>query len=85
MNLTASVAPDRQHLIDASPEHGAFGLADARLIAPGDPARSLLPIRVAMRGGSGQMPPVGTLAVDPVGVQLLLEWIQHLPAPTSAR
>jgi len=84
MNLTAGVAPDQQHLIDAPPQHGAFGLtgvADARLIAPGNAGRSVLPIRVSLRG-PGQMPPVGTLAADPAGIQLLLEWLQSLPAPT---
>jgi glucose/arabinose dehydrogenase/mono/diheme cytochrome c family protein len=84
MNLTAGVAPDQQHLIDAPPQHGAFGLtgvADARLIAPGNAGRSVLPIRVSLRG-SGQMPPVGTLAADPAGIQLLLEWLQSLPATT---
>ncbi|HTE20278.1 MAG TPA: hypothetical protein VK689_18080, partial [Armatimonadota bacterium] len=81
MNLTPTVTPDRQHLIDAPPEHGAFGIPDARLAAPGNPGRSVLAIRVALRGVAGQMPPVGTLAADPVGAQLLVEWIQSLPAP----
>lgn len=88
MDLTPAAAPDRQHLIDAPPQHGAFGLtglADARLIAPGNVGRSVLPIRVTLRGASGQMPPVGTLAVDPAGVQLLVEWIQGLPSPTPKR
>ncbi len=83
MNLTPGAAPDQQHLIDAPPQHGAFGLtglADARIIAPGNAGRSVLPIRVSLRGEGGQMPPVGTLAVDPAGIQLLLEWLQSLPA-----
>ena len=83
MDLTPYVAPDRQHLIDAPPQHGApglNGLADARLVAPGNAGRSVLPIRAAMRGGEGQMPPVGTIAADPAGIQLLLEWVQGLPA-----
>ncbi len=81
MNLAAGTAPAQQHLIDAPPEHGAFSLPEARIIAPGDAGRSVLAVRVAMRG-PGQMPPVGTLAADPLGLQMLLEWIQGLPAPT---
>jgi uncharacterized repeat protein (TIGR03806 family) len=81
MDLGPGVAPDRQHLIDAPPQHGTLGLADARIVAPGDAGRSVLPLRAAMRG-AGQMPPVGTLAADPAGVQMLLEWLQSLPAPT---
>ncbi|HEV7405602.1 MAG TPA: PQQ-dependent sugar dehydrogenase [Chthoniobacteraceae bacterium] len=80
MNLAPGAAPDKQHLIDAPPEHGAFGLPDARIVAPGNPGRSILTVRVAMRG-PGQMPPVGTLMPDPAGIQMLLEWLQGLPAP----
>ena len=82
MDLTPGVSPDRQHLINAPPQHGAFGLTglgDAMLIAPGNAGRSILPIRISLRGATGQMPPVGTLAVDPAGIQLLLEWLQSLP------
>jgi glucose/arabinose dehydrogenase/mono/diheme cytochrome c family protein len=79
MNLTAGAAPAQQHLIDAPPEHGAFNLPDARIVTPGQPGRSVLPIRIALRGVPGQMPPVGTLAPDPAGMQLLVEWIQSLP------
>ncbi len=85
MDLTPGVTPDRQHLIDAPPQHGAIGLeglADARLVAPGNAGRSVLPIRVSLRGATGQMPPAGTLAIDPVGLQLLLEWVQSLPSST---
>jgi hypothetical protein len=31
--------------------------------------------------GTGQMPPVGTMAGDPAGVQLLYQWIQSLTPP----
>ena len=78
MNLTPAMAPERQHLIDAPPEHGDLGLPNARLIAPGDAGRSVLPVRVALRG-SGQMPPVGTLANDPVAIQMLFEWVRSMP------
>jgi mono/diheme cytochrome c family protein len=81
MNLTPAVAPAAQHLIDAPPEHGDFGLPDAKIVAPGNPGRSVLAIRVALRGASGEMPPVGTLTADHAGVQMLLDWIQSLPAP----
>lgn len=79
MNLGPATALDKRHLIDAPPEHGTFGIADARLVAPGDPSHSILPIRVALRGVPGQMPPVGTLVPDPVGGQMLLEWLLSLP------
>jgi len=80
MNLTPGVRTEKQHLLDEPPLHGDFGLRDARLVAPGNPGRSVLPMRVAMRG-AGQMPPVGTIAGDPAGVQLIYQWIQSLTPP----
>jgi glucose/arabinose dehydrogenase len=83
MDLTPWAAPDKQHLIDAVPEHGNFGLNDARLISPGNRAPSVLPTRMALRGAPGQMPPLGTALPDTAGVQLLSEWMQSLPPATS--
>lgn len=79
MDLTAAVTPDKQHLLHALPQHGDLGLPDARLVNPGHPGRSILAVRGALRNAPGQMPPVGTLTADPVGMQLLVEWIQSLP------
>ena len=54
--------------------------ATARLVAPGDPANSILFSRVA-RAGPGQMPPMGSTSPDPRAVSLLLEWITKVKAP----
>jgi hypothetical protein len=51
-------------------------LADTR-IAPGDPDGSLVFARMETRG-IDQMPPVGTSIVDPVGVDVLRQWIADL-------
>jgi uncharacterized repeat protein (TIGR03806 family) len=77
MNFAVAMKSPRQNLIDARPEHGDFGLPDARLVAPGATERSVLPIRIVMRG-DGQMPPLGTLQPDPEGVELLTRWIESL-------
>ncbi|HEX8911529.1 MAG TPA: PQQ-dependent sugar dehydrogenase [Humisphaera sp.] len=67
-------------LIDAKPLHNAFGLPDARLVAPGAPERSVLMHRMSVRGtNTGQMPPVSTYATDDRGVALMREWIRSLP------
>ncbi|MFM1768991.1 MAG: hypothetical protein RJA22_1520 [Verrucomicrobiota bacterium] len=51
-----------------------------RVIVPGDPARSMLLSRLATRG-PGQMPPLASHLVDPLGVALLQRWITNdLPA-----
>ena len=77
MDLSPWASLENQHLIDATPEHGDFGVAGAKLIARGNPGRSIVPLRVAFRG-TGQMPPVGTLYPDVEGVRLLLEWHQSI-------
>ena len=59
------------------PAHGDFGLPQARVIAPGAAARSVVIPRVSTRG-PGQMPPVGTRVADPAGTRLLVEWIESL-------
>jgi len=68
---------EEMHAIGERSAHGDFGIPDARVIAPGEPGRSVLIPRISMRG-PGQMPPVGTRVVDPDGTRLLVEWIQSL-------
>lgn len=77
MSFGWAVPRERMQTINEIPQHGDFGLADARIVAPGAPGRSVLVPRVAMRG-PGQMPPVGSRASDAEGLQLLVEWIQSL-------
>jgi glucose/arabinose dehydrogenase len=79
MNLAPWVALDEQHLLDAWPQHGNFGLRDARLISPGNRDPSVLLTRMALRANPGQMPPLGTTLPDTAAIQLLSEWLQSLP------
>jgi mono/diheme cytochrome c family protein len=74
INFDWLVSMDRMRAIGEPPQHGDFGLDDARIIAPGAAGRSVIVPRVAMRG-PGQMPPVGSRVPDSEGVQLLMEWI----------
>jgi hypothetical protein len=57
--------------------HHTYGISDARLIAPGEPDRSVLFRRVSQRG-AGQMPPLSSNLVDPDAVQLLRDWIADM-------
>ena len=50
------------------------GDADNRVIKPGDSLHSVLLQRMASRG-TDQMPPLGSSIPDPVGVELLQQWI----------
>ena len=54
-----------------------LGVADARLLAPGDAGRSLLWLRMDRRDAHA-MPPIGSLEVDTDGVALIGAWIASL-------
>lgn len=71
-------------IYDVKPRHIAFGLKDPRLIAPGDPQRSVILRRIAIRG-KHQMPPVATFERDEAGLKLLTEWVRTLKQADSSR
>jgi uncharacterized repeat protein (TIGR03806 family) len=77
MNLEINAEPDEVRMIDARPVHTTFSIADARIVAPGDPDRSLLLYRMARRG-HGQMPPLASSLVDQDAVALLRAWIAQM-------
>jgi uncharacterized repeat protein (TIGR03806 family) len=77
MELGFGTAPDRMNIFGARPQHDTFGIDNAMLIAPGDPARSILYQRVSRRG-RGQMPPLVTTAVDQRAVGVLRDWILQM-------
>ena len=57
---------------------GTFGMPDARIIAPGDPYRSVLLYRMS-KLGYARMPYIGSRVVDSAGIALIEEWIRSLP------
>lgn len=62
---------------------GTFGIQDAKIIAPGDPHRSILLYRMA-KLGYARMPYIGSQVVDSFGVPLIADWIRSLPGDPSA-
>ena len=64
-------------LLDARPMRGTLDLDDARIIAAGEPYRSIVYARMAKFGG-GRMPHVGSEFVDEPGVNLIGDWIESL-------
>ncbi len=77
MDLSYGAALDKMNVVGQKPKHDSFGKADALLVAPGDPERSVLLERLKRRG-PGQMPPLATSVVDEQAVDLLREWIKGL-------
>lgn len=75
--VNAEMNTDKIRAIDEKLTRGDFGIADARVIAPGLPASSVLLHRIAKSGG-GHMPMIGAREPDVRGMQLLADWIRSL-------
>ncbi len=75
MRLTASGAD--ANLCGEAPEQGSLGVDGAQVIFPGDPAKSLVSLRMK-RLGAGRMPPVGTNVVDVLGTDVVDRYITGL-------
>ena len=78
--LGIEVALPATQTVGVRPIQGTFGIAGARIIAPGDPARSVLYYRMSKLGG-GRMPRVGSNQVDERATRMIHDWIARMPAP----
>lgn len=77
ISLEFSKSLEDMKMLDREPLHHKFDIPDARLVAPGDPARSVLLHRMATRG-RGKMPQLATSLVDRQAVDLIREWIRRM-------
>jgi putative heme-binding domain-containing protein len=69
-------------LVDTKPKQGDFGIADARLIASGDPFRSVLLYRMA-KSNHGRMPRLGSDKPHPFALDMVAKWIHGLKPGSS--
>jgi hypothetical protein len=77
MDLRRDTPLPGMNACDVAPQLGGLGIADARIIAPGAPERSLLVQRLK-RLDVYRMPPVGSGLFDNAGIALLESWIRGL-------
>jgi putative heme-binding domain-containing protein len=77
IDLRREMTPRQTKAFDERPMLGAFGIEDARIIAPGDAARSVLLYRMC-KTGSGRMPKIGSEVVDERGAALVGRWIAEM-------
>ncbi len=84
IELRHTAALDRMKLLEVRPVQGAFGIAGALLLAPGDPYRSVLYYRMA-KLGPGRMPHIGSEVIDERGLRLMHDWIRQLPMHRDER
>jgi hypothetical protein len=66
-------------LCNVEPLQGDLDIQNPLLLAPGDPARSVLLQRMLIRG-KDQMPPIGSNLVDRFGSAMVGAWIQEMAA-----
>ena len=64
------------------PIQGTFGISGAMIIAPGDPAGSVLYYRTSKLGG-GRMPRAGSNQVDERATRMIHDWIARMPRPAE--
>ena len=74
-NLDRPLSDSR--LVAIQPARGTFGIDDGRIIAPGEPWRSIVNYRISTEG-AGHMPPLGSRTVDEAGADLIRAWIETL-------
>ena len=77
MDLRYGTALAATNTCNALPQSGDLGILNAKLIAPGDAASSILVARADRRDAQA-MPPVASAIVDAAGVTLLTEWVNGL-------
>lgn len=75
--LLSTIPLKEMGIADVPPQHGAFGIKDAKILAPGSPERSVLLHRMSMTG-LGRMPHIGSKVVDEKAVALVRDWIRSL-------
>lgn len=76
MELRFSAAASDLGICGLRPNRTDLGMADAMLLLPGDPARSILSLRMHSLIPSLRMPPLASSVIDPDGTALVDAWIR---------
>ncbi len=74
IDLRYHIPLEKTKTVSVRPVQGAFEIAGAHIISPGDPYRSVLYYRMA-KLGPGRMPHIGSEIVDERGLRLIHDWI----------
>lgn len=81
--LLSKLTDEQLLVIDTPPRQGNLGIDDALIVTPGDPAHSLLYVRMG-KFGRGHMPHLGTEFVDEQGLGWIEGWIRGLASPATS-
>jgi uncharacterized repeat protein (TIGR03806 family) len=74
----------RQKLVNVPPLSSDLGVGGVKLVAPGDPDRSMVYLRMKRRQDVFNMPPLASHETDPVAVSVVRDWIKGLPPDPPA-
>ena len=77
LDLRYSTSLAAMQACNVQPSGGNVGISNPRLIAPGEPARSILMERMKLRDAN-QMPPLASHIVDQAAIDVISEWIGSL-------
>lgn len=75
--LVGNLPLEKLDLVDARPTQGDFGITNPKVVASGDPYRSVLMYRM-IKSGRGRMPQFGPTLIDQRGVRLIHDWIASM-------
>jgi uncharacterized repeat protein (TIGR03806 family) len=78
IDLRFGAAPADLGICGLRPNRTDLGIADAMLLLPGDPARSILSLRMHSLVPSLRMPPLSSSVLDPDGTALVDAWIRAM-------
>jgi uncharacterized repeat protein (TIGR03806 family) len=79
IDLRASVSFAAMNLCNVDPNKGDLGVMGSKRIAPNDPARSVVLLRMqAPDKVRGRMPQLASSVLDPTGTGLVTSWIKSL-------
>lgn len=82
--LDESAATDQMKSVNVKPQQGDLGLgADAMIVKPGQPEKSVLFARIA-KYGPGHMPRLGSREVDTAAARHIYAWIKALGSGPAA-
>lgn len=77
LDLRATVELAAMNVCGVDPTRDDLGIANAQLVRPGAPDRSVVLERM-LRLDEHRMPPIATRVVDPTGTRLVQDWIERL-------
>ena len=79
IDLRSTVSFADMHLCNVDPNKGDLGVMGSKRLAPNDPARSIILLRMqAPDKVRGRMPQLASSVLDPTGIGLVTSWIKSI-------